>query len=293
MGEDYYFLDDNQLGTAMLIHDDSLNAIKRELQRGFGNVDGRTLTPLAKSIASGTYFTELGKQPPKPTPMPVVEKIEGPIVEINDAEKERAAKDAERLAKAKRTGRGNPVFQKLMPGNLNGKFMGKTGKFIVEYPTGADVAKQLNAKIGEMADFADEQLGNEEYNGNKQRIFVSRELQKEDTSVCVVMYHGIEGEQNKEIAAAVKEAVRDAIPCSIPLTMGANTSVLNTELRTAEANCAVAGFDISKYAPKSSHVQKLEREAQGQTAMDYGNVQLDETLAPKQSSYEQEACLVM
>lgn len=296
MGEDYYFLDDNQLGTAMLINDDSLNAIKREIQRGFGNVDGRTLTPLAKSVASGAYFTALGKQPPRPTPMPVVEKLEGPIVEINDAEKERAAKDAEKLAKAKRAGRGNPVFQKLMPGSLNGKFMGKTGKFIVEYPTGADVAKQLNAKVGEIADFADEQLGNEEYNGNQQRIFVSRELQKEDTSVCVVMYHGIEGEQNKEIAAAVKDAVRDAIPYSTPLTMGANTSVLNTELRTAEANCAVAGFDISKYAPQSSHIQKLQRDMQRQMSSSFGTIQpveLDMTLAPTAGSYEQQECLAM
>lgn len=294
MGEDYYFLDDSELGTAMLINDDSLNAIKKELIHGFGNVDGRTLTPLAKSIASGTFFTELGKQPPKPTPMPVVEKMDGPVVEINDAEKERAAKDAEKLAKAKRTGRGNPIFQKLMPGNLNGKFMGKTGKFTVEYPTGSDVAKTLNEKVGEIADFADEQLGNEEYTGNEQRIFVSRELQKEDTSVCVVLYHGINGEQNKEIAAAVKDAIRDAIPYSIPITLGANTSVLNTELRTAEANYSVAGFDISKYAPQSSHVMKLQREAQNQISSNsLSPVQLDETLAPRQSSYEQEACLAM
>jgi hypothetical protein len=222
--------------------------------------------------------------------MPVVEKKEGPIVEINDAEKEQAAKNAERQARAKRTGRGNPVFQKLMPGNLNGKFMGKTGKFTVEYPTGADVANILNSKVGEIADFADEQLGNEEYNGNQQRIFVSRELQKEDTSVCVVMYHGIEGEQNKEIAAAVKDAVRDAIPHSVSMTIGPNTSVLNTELRNAEANYSVAGFDISKYAPQSSHIMKLQREAQNQKSSE---ITLDESLAPRQSSYEQEACLAM
>lgn len=292
MGEDYYFLDDNQLGTAMVINDDSLNAIKKELVHSFGNVDGRTLTPLAKSIASGTFFTELGKQAPKPTPMPATEKTESPIVEINDAEKEQTAKNAEKLAKAKRTGRGNPVFQKLMPGNLNGKFMGKTGKFTVEYPIGADVAKKLNEKVGEIADFADEQLGNEEYTGREQRIFVSKELQKEDTSVCVVLYHGIEGEQNKEIAAAVKDAIRDAIPYSVPMTLGANTSVLNTELRVAEANYSVAGFDISKYAPQSSHIMKLQRE--NQMSRDaISNVQLDETLAPRQSSYEEEACLAM
>lgn len=282
MGEDYYFLDDNGLGTAMVTDEDALSAIKDELVRGFGNVDGRTLTPLAKSVASGTYFTELGKNAPKPTPMPVVEKNDAPIVEVNDAEKEKQQKNAERHAKGIQTGRENPVFQKLMPGNLNGKFMGKTGKFAVEYPSGANVAAILNSKVGELADFVDEQLGNEEYDGRNQRIFVSRELQKEDTSVCVVMYHGIEGEQNKEIAAAVKDAVRDAIPYSVNLEMSKNYPVLNTELRTAEANCAVAGFDISKYAPQSSHVRKLQRE-----------VQLDETLMPRQQEYEQEACMAM
>lgn len=285
MGEDYYFLDDNELGSAMLMDNKSLYAIKKELVHGFGNIDGRTLTPLAKSIASGTFFTELGKQSPKPTPMPVVARPDGPVIEVNDAEKERAAQQAERFAKAKRTGRGNPIFQKLMPGNLNGKFMGKTGKFIVEYPTGANVAKMLNEKVGEIADFADEQLGNEEYTGNKQRIFVSRELQKEDTSVCVVMYHGIEGEQNKEIASAVKDAIKDTVPYSIPITIGANTSVLNTELRMAEANYSVAGFDISEYVPQSSHVRKLQHESLTAT--------LDETLAPKQPSFEQETCFAM
>ena len=110
------------------------------------------------------------------------------------------------------------------------------------------------------------------------------------------MYHGIEGEQNKEIAAAVKDAVRDAIPYSTPLTMGANTSVLNTELRTAEANCAVAGFDISKYAPQSSHIQKLQRDMQRQMSSSFGTIQpveLDMTLAPTAGSYEQQECLAM
>jgi hypothetical protein len=277
MGEDYFFLDDNQLGTAMLINDDAFDTIKSELRRGFNNVDEHVIAPLAKSVATGTYFTVLGKQPPKSTPMPTVEKPEGPIVEINAAEKEQMIKDAEKLAKAKRAGRGNPVFQKLMPGSLDGKFIGKTGKFTVEYPTGANVAQTLNAKVGDIADFADEQLGNDEYMDNKQRVFVSKELQKGNTSICVVMYHGIAGDQNKEIAAAVKNAVRDAIPYSTPLILGTNTSVLNTELHLAKINYPSCKFDIPKQPNKNI----------------ISSVRLDEKFAPRQPAYEQEACLAI
>lgn len=282
MGETYYFLDDNQLGTAMLINDESMNAIKKELVHGFGNnVDGRTLTLLAKSIASGTFFTELGKQPPKATPMPVVVKNDGPIVEVNNAEKEEAARKAEMFIRAKRAGMGNPVFQKLIPGGLDGKFLGKTGKFTVEYPGNVNVSKMLNSKVRDIADFADEQLGNDEYNGNKQRIFVSKELKKDKTSVCVVMYHGIEGDRNTDIAAAVREGVRDAIPYTIPLNLGGNTSVLSTELHTAETRCAAAGFDNG-----SRHDLKIKSKQPG-------SIKLDESLAPRQASYEQEACFAM
>lgn len=277
MGEDYKYLDNESIGTAMVIDDNALKAIKSSLTKSFGHIDGRTLTPMAKSIASGTYFKELGV----PLPKSVIPSSENGITEVKRDSKNESAIDAEKHAKARQIGRGNPIFQKLMPGNLNGKFMGKTGKFSVEYQTGDDIANILNSKVRDIADYADEILGNDEYEGNDQRIFVSKELELEDDrSVCVVMYHGIDGNQNKEIASAVKESICDIVPSGSDLRISNTYSVLNTELRNAESNYANAGFNISEYAPSSSHVNMLRR-----------NEALNHDLLPREQEYDTQMSL--
>lgn len=243
IGENYDFLEPKDIGTAMLTDDKAMAAIKNSITDNFGKVDGRTLGAIAKSVASGSYFEKTGQEIPTPIP----------YNEIN------AKKDAEKVAKAKQVGRDNPILQKLMPGNLKGKFMGKTGKFTVEYPEGAGVAKTLNSKIRELSDYVDDKLGNEEYSGNEQRIFISKELQKDGTSVCAVMYHGFEGGENKDIAEAVKASITDMVPDKLDISK--TYPVLNTELRVAEGNYAVQGFDISEHAPLSPHIRRLQREA--------------------------------
>jgi len=274
MGDDYFFLDENEIGTAMVTDEKSIDAIKKSLANTFNDINESTLTPLAKSVASGSYFKAIGKSPPKPISKQEEITYNSNIVMVNEFEKADAQKIEEIYAKAKQTGRGNSLFHKLMPGDLDGKYMGKTGKFLVEYPSHTNIADILNSKVGEIADFVDEQLGNEDYDDIKQRIFISKELQKENTSVCAVMYHGIQGCQNKEISAAVKEAIRDAVPQPPCISIGKTYSVLNTELSNAEL--AYSSNDNATSKHKFSKTNK----------QDIKHANLNESFAPTQPSFE-------
>ena len=163
------------------------------------------------------------------------------------------------------------LFQKLIPGNLNGKFMGKTGKFMCEYPAtdgGQGMADLLNSQNRDIAERVDEILGNPESESNAQRLFISKEIGLDGKNAFVVMYHGFSGPQNKEIAAAVRRTVSEFVPSGCGLSIGKTYSVLNTELGSAEKLCALPGYD----APKQKMPARPVRRTSG--------MQLDTSLAP-------------
>ena len=267
MGDDYAFLDNDGICTAMAINEDVVDAIKSSLSKSMNKSD-RAVASIAKSVARGDYFKEVGI----PLPKSVVPGRQPRISEVIRGHDN----SVDKQAKAIQTGRNNPVFQRLMPGDLNGEFVGKTGKFSIEYQTGDNVAKILNQKSADIADYADEILGNDIYTGNKKRIFVSDELRlANNKSVCVVMYHGIDGDQNKEIANAVRESVRDSMPFSVGMRMSNNYSVLDTELKNA---MKTYGSDI-----KSDHTYKDMTPATKQV--------LDESLVSDHPSYDTQMSL--
>lgn len=277
MGENYYFLDQDYIGIALVTDDCAMEAIKSELKKTVKNIDDDFLNKLSKSVASGEYFKEVGLKTPN------ISKPESPnilqnqrMIEIKDVDAKYEPTRDEQLAKAKAIGRGNPIFSKLMPGSINGKFLGKTGKFAVEYPLNSNVSSILNSKIEDMSDFVDEELGNEDTNDKTQRIFVSKELKKENSAVCVVMYHGFNGEQNRDIAAAVKEAILDSVPANIRVDISKPYSVLSTELQSAQTCCSVSNNNLFMKTDLINNISKPE------------NVKLDMSLAPSKQIYEDE-----
>lgn len=132
-----------------------------------------------------------------------------------------------------RTGRREPMFNKLLPAVMNNdtKYAHNTGKFLVEMPASSTLDSDMKRRSVELTEYVGDVLGTPESANKPQKLFVSDSVTQGQKKYVAVIFTGFEDE-NKKVSAALKGTIQDVF-YKQQFDIGRTFLVSDTELNSA------------------------------------------------------------